>query len=79
MKFPLRTSHALLNWLLIFVPVALVPPFRPGTLSPVVTIRFDRCGITLPALSVTVVSGSAAPVMSTAFVRSTMPMIGLVT
>src|SRR5437899_9488086 len=35
--------------------------------------------MTLPALSYTTVSGSVAPLMSTAFVKSTMPMIGLVT
>ena len=43
-KFPLKTSHALLNWLLIFVPVALVAGFvwKP---SPLIIFAIAALGI----------------------------------
>ena len=43
-KFPLKTSHALLNWLLLFVPVALVAGFlwKP---SPLIIFGIAALGI----------------------------------
>jgi len=43
-KFPLKTSHALLNWLLLFVPIALVAGFlwKP---SPLIIFAIAALGI----------------------------------
>src|SRR5262249_60980240 len=53
---------------------------KPGSVNPVVTSRLLRCGMTLLALSFTVDGSgvSGRPLMSTAFWRFTVPMIGLV-
>src|SRR6267142_5340121 len=43
-KFPLKTSHAILNWLLLFVPVALVLG-HVGQVSPLLLFALAALGI----------------------------------
>jgi Ca2+:H+ antiporter len=43
-KFPLKTSHAVLNWLLLFVPVALIMA-HVGQISPLVLFVLAALGI----------------------------------
>jgi Ca2+:H+ antiporter len=43
-KFPLKTSHALLNWLLLFVPVALILG-HIGQISPLLLFALAALGI----------------------------------
>src|SRR5262245_4694984 len=52
--------------------------WKPGSSNAAVTITLVRCGMTLPSLSTTFVFASAAPLMSRAPSRFTVPTIGLV-
>ena len=52
-------------------------PSKPGSEKPELSSTLARCGMTASDLSLTIVFGSAAPLMSLAFSRLTVPMMGL--